>query len=73
MKEISYTSYKKNSELYIEIYNLIAVNSCQIELARKKDNITIRYSCDTLQCRFTQGRPRQTYEIYSISRYLFYW
>ena len=32
---MTFTSYKVNCELYTEIRNLIAVNSRQIELARK--------------------------------------
>ena len=35
MKVMTFTSYKVNYELYTEIHNLIAANSCQIELARK--------------------------------------
>ena len=35
MKVLTYTSYKKNCELYTEIHGSIAVNSCQIELAQK--------------------------------------
>ena len=35
MKVMTFTSYKVNCELYTEIRNLIAVNSRQIELARK--------------------------------------
>ena len=35
MKVLSYTLYKEHCELYTEIYSSIAVNSCQIELARK--------------------------------------
>ena len=35
MKVLTYTSYKEHCELYTEIHGSIAVNSCQIELARK--------------------------------------
>ena len=35
MKVLTYTSYKEHCDLYIEIHCSIAVNSCQIELARK--------------------------------------
>ena len=47
MKVLTCTSYKEHIKLYLEIYDSIVVSSCQVELARK-DNITIRYSCDTL-------------------------
>ena len=32
---MTYTSYKEHCDLYTEIHGLIAVNSCQIELAQK--------------------------------------
>ena len=35
MKALTYTLYKKHSELYTEIHGSIAVNSCQIGLAQK--------------------------------------
>ena len=35
MKVLTYTSYKEYCELYTEIHGLIAVNGCQIGLARK--------------------------------------
>ena len=35
MKVLTYTSYKEHCQLYTEIHGSIAVNSCQIELARK--------------------------------------
>ena len=35
MKELTYTSYKKHYDLYTEIHDAIAVNSCQIRLAQK--------------------------------------
>ena len=35
MKVLTYTSYKKHCDLYTEIHDLIAVNSCQIELPQK--------------------------------------
>ena len=35
MKVLTYTSYKEHCDLYTEIHGLIAVNSCQIELAQK--------------------------------------
>ena len=35
MKVLTYTSYKEYYDLYTEIHGSIAVNSCQIELARK--------------------------------------
>ena len=35
MKVLTYTLYKEHCELYTEIHSSIAVNSCQIELARK--------------------------------------
>ena len=35
MKVLTYALYKKHCELYTEIHGLIAVNSCQMELARK--------------------------------------
>ena len=35
MKVLTYTSYKEHCDLYTEIRSLIAVNSCQIELALK--------------------------------------
>ena len=40
MKVLTYTSYKEHCDLYTEIHGLIAVNSCQIELAQK-DNILL--------------------------------
>ena len=36
MKLLTYTSYKKHCELYIEIHGSIAVNGCQIKLAQKE-------------------------------------
>ena len=49
MMVLFYTSYKKHCELYTEIHDLIAVNSCPIELFKKDkivlgDNILIKYS-----------------------------
>ena len=35
MKVLTYTSYKEHYELYTEIHESIAVNSCQIGLAQK--------------------------------------
>ena len=35
MKVLTYALYKKHCELYTEIHGLIAVNSCQMKLARK--------------------------------------
>ena len=35
MEVLTYTLYKEHCELYTEIHNSIAVNSCQINLARK--------------------------------------
>ena len=35
MKVLTYTSYKEHCELCTEIHGSIAVNICQIELARK--------------------------------------
>ena len=35
MRVMTYTSYKEHCDLYTEIHGLIAVNSCQIELAQK--------------------------------------
>ena len=35
MKVLTCTLYKEQSMVYTEIQDLIAVNSCQIELARK--------------------------------------
>ena len=35
MKVLTYTSYKEHCELYTKIHGSIAVNSCQIEFARK--------------------------------------
>ena len=35
MKVLTYTSYKEHCELYPEIHESIAANSCQNELARK--------------------------------------
>ena len=48
MMVLFYTSYKKHCELYTEIHDLIAVNSCPIELFKKDkivlgDNILIKY------------------------------
>ena len=52
MKLLTYRSYK-HVELYTEIYGSIAVNTCQIELARNDkimlaDDIMILYSKSTL-------------------------
>ena len=35
MKVLSYTPYKEHCDLYTEIHDSVAVNSCQIELAQK--------------------------------------
>ena len=35
MKALTYTTYKEHYDLYTEIHDSIAVNSCQIELAQK--------------------------------------
>ena len=35
MKVLTYALYKKHCEPYTEVHGLIAVNSCQMELARK--------------------------------------
>ena len=35
MNVLTYTSYKKNCDLYIEIHGLIAINTYHIELAQK--------------------------------------
>ena len=35
MKVLTYTLYNEHCELYSEIHGSIAVNSCQVELARK--------------------------------------
>ena len=35
MNVLTYTSYKEHFELNTEIYDPIAVNSCQAELSRK--------------------------------------
>ena len=35
MKVLTYSLYKKLCDLYTEIHGLIAVNSCQVELAQK--------------------------------------
>ena len=43
MKVLTSISYKNHCELYTEIHGLIAVNSCQIGLARK-DIILLSYT-----------------------------
>ena len=35
MKVLTYSSYKKHSDLYTEIHGSISLNICQIELAQK--------------------------------------
>ena len=35
MKALTYISYKEHFELYTEIHDSVAVNNCQIELARE--------------------------------------
>ena len=35
MKVLTYSLYKKHCDLHTEIHGLIAVNSCQVELAQK--------------------------------------
>ena len=35
MRVLTYKSYKEHCELYTEIHGSIAINSCQIEIARK--------------------------------------
>ena len=44
MKVLTYTSYKERCDLYTEIHGLIAVNSCQIELAQKDITLLLRVS-----------------------------
>ena len=34
MRVLTYKSYKEHCELYTEIHGSIAINSCQIELAK---------------------------------------
>ena len=48
-KVLYYTIYKEHCELYTKVHDLIAVNSCQIELFKKdkivlRDNTLIEYS-----------------------------
>lgn len=46
--------------VYIEINDLIAVESCQKEFyyIYKETFITIRYCCGTIQSRFMHGRQK---------------